>query len=118
MAFAFQMPHGWMDGRRFRLKVDAGPFHAGDIVKCVMVSRLGDCGITKNLKVAAGYKYRVPPHELECLEDEVYDMNSHIAPKLASSAMFVENYQDQITPWTKDVLKPGFFFLEPEEEKP
>lgn len=37
----------------------------GDIGKVVMVSRLGDCGLTKNSDATHGYTLRLTP---ECLE--------------------------------------------------
>ncbi len=37
----------------------------GDIGKVVMVSRLGDCGLAKDLSATHGYTLRVTP---ECLE--------------------------------------------------
>lgn len=42
-------------------------FHKGDLVKCVMVSRLGDCGLTNDMKAEYGYGLRLLPHELEPL---------------------------------------------------
>jgi hypothetical protein len=41
------------------------PMPAGTVVKCVMVSRLGDCGVTTDLDAESGYILRVPPAALE-----------------------------------------------------
>jgi hypothetical protein len=84
MAQPDEVDHGWMHGKVFRLKADcdraaeftgrwkdgapemkATPYKAGDLVKVVMVSRLGDCGITKDLEKEHGYAARVMPEELE-----------------------------------------------------
>lgn len=40
----------------------------GDIGKVVMVSRFGDCGITKNLDATHGYTLRLLPECLEVVE--------------------------------------------------
>lgn len=79
MAQPHEVPHGWMHGRNFKLKRDttasnfdpktreSTPFTipAGTIVKVVMVSRFGDCGITTDLKAENGYTARVEISELE-----------------------------------------------------
>lgn len=81
MAFPHQVPHGWMYHKTFKLKKDTefttytsskegwiGKHHtvpARTLVKVVMVSRFGDCGITTNLKADTGYDARVEPDELE-----------------------------------------------------
>lgn len=70
MAKPEEVLHGWMFGRKFRLKRDythVDGFQKGDIVK-VMVSRLGDVGLTKDFQAECGYKLRVYPKELEALE--------------------------------------------------
>lgn len=84
MASPEQVGHGWMHAQVFRLKKDCPtareylgywengepamkptPYKAGDLVKVVMVSRFGDCGITTDLKAEYGYAARVMPEELE-----------------------------------------------------
>lgn len=81
MAHPDQVEHGWMHRKLFKLKEDvegerpdwsAGtlrfdpvPMPAGTIVKVVMVSRFGDCGITTNLDALNGYDARVFPDVLE-----------------------------------------------------
>jgi hypothetical protein len=83
MAQPNDVPHGHMYGKTFRLKIDRkggkylgtwsneGPdmeerlYKKGDIVKVVMVSRFGDCGITHNLDAVNGYETRVAPEDLE-----------------------------------------------------
>lgn len=42
-------------------------YASGDTAKVVMVSRMGDCGITKNLEAEYGYDFRIAP---ECLTIE------------------------------------------------
>ncbi len=69
MAQAHEVPHGWMKGRQFLIREGTEfsrtkGFHTGDRVKVVMVSRFGDCGVTKQLDVQYGYSLRVPPKEL------------------------------------------------------
>lgn len=82
MARPSHVEHGNMYGRRFHLKSDLSEFYrrlcagngkpppdkakysAGQIVKVVMVSRLGDCGITTNPDATYGYEIRVDPEEL------------------------------------------------------
>jgi len=39
------------------------PYKAGEVVRVVMVSRLGDCGISRNLNLTS-YATRVPPQAL------------------------------------------------------
>lgn len=79
MAQPHEVPHGWMHGRNFKVKKDtiasrfdlrtreSTPFTipAGTLVKVVMVSRFGDCGITTDLKAENGYTARVDPSELD-----------------------------------------------------
>lgn len=87
MARADQVPHGNYLGKRCKLlasyphatrwsgeRDEKGepimlpqPYWHGQIVKCVMVSRFGDCGITDKLDAATGYDLRVQPEELEIL---------------------------------------------------
>jgi hypothetical protein len=76
-----------MRGRTFRLKIDRPnaaeflghwnadrpammptPYNKGDLVKVVMVSRMGDCGITTDLKKENGYATRVLPADLDPVE--------------------------------------------------
>ena len=80
MARPEEVDHGNMHGKIYRLKVDRPnvtetdhktgktiptPLKVGDIVKVVMVSRFGDCGITTDLKREFGYSTRVQPEDLE-----------------------------------------------------
>lgn len=77
MAQPEQVPHGWMRGKRFLLQHSeehkefyAGRgFTSGDLVKVVMVSRFGDCGVTKNLQAENGYDLRVSPKALMPIEE-------------------------------------------------
>lgn len=83
MARPEEVDHGWMHGKIFRLKVDCPhaseyrgywegskpamtptPYSKGDLVKVVMVSRFGDCGITTRLRAKNGYAARVEPEDL------------------------------------------------------
>jgi hypothetical protein len=64
-----------MHGRLFRLTQNYGAMHErwegydkGKTVKAVMVSRLGDVGVTLNLKAENGYDLRVLPWMLEPIE--------------------------------------------------
>lgn len=84
MANANEVIHGWMLGKIFRLREDLPeatkpvfnketcsfeflphPLKKGQLVKVVMVSRFGDCGITDDLKKEQGYDSRVMPDMLE-----------------------------------------------------
>lgn len=70
-----------MHGRTFKLKADTKAskwdsktresteyiMPAGSMVKVVMVSRFGDCGITLDLKAENGYDARVQPEALEII---------------------------------------------------
>ena len=66
---------GWMHGRQFRLTKDYGqlrperpewkPYTKGATVKAVMVSRMGDVGVTLKLDAENGYDLRVMPYELD-----------------------------------------------------
>lgn len=47
-----------------------GAFESGQVAKCVMVSRMGDCGITKHLDADHGYCLRVGPECLEIIPEE------------------------------------------------
>lgn len=85
MARPEEVAHGHMHGKLFRLKVDRmggkylgtwsndgpnmeeRPYKKGDIVKVVMVSRFGDCGITHDVNAVNGYELRVDPEDLEPL---------------------------------------------------
>jgi hypothetical protein len=63
--------HGWMAGKLFKITREHShrpEFKVGDVVKCVMVSRMGDCGLTKDLKAERGYELRVMPWELDPVE--------------------------------------------------
>lgn len=70
MARPEEVPHGWMRGRQFRILED-NPFFVergftkNDLVKVVMVSRFGDCGVTKQLTAENGYGLRVYPKALD-----------------------------------------------------
>jgi hypothetical protein len=87
MARPEEVEQGWMSGKTFRLRVDVPtareymgfweknepkmkltPYSKGDAVKVVMVSRFGDCGITRDLTKTNGYAARVSPMELEPIE--------------------------------------------------
>jgi hypothetical protein len=89
MARPEEVDHGWMHGKIFRLKIDVPhareylgywnatepamkptPYKAGDLVKVVMVSRFGDCGITTDLKKENGYAARVEPESLELVQSD------------------------------------------------
>jgi hypothetical protein len=76
MAQPDEVDHGWMHGRVFKLACDLKGWDIGDgertpdlrkgqLVKVVMVSQLGDCGITRNLEARNGYEVRVEPEMLE-----------------------------------------------------
>lgn len=78
MARPEEVDHGSMLGKIYRLKKDCpnaaefdgtktipAPLKVGDIVKVVMVSRFGDCGITTDLSKERGYSARVNPEDLE-----------------------------------------------------
>lgn len=41
------------------------PAPRGTLVRCVMVSRLGDCGVTPDLSAESGYDLRLYPEDLE-----------------------------------------------------
>lgn len=43
---------------------------SGTIAKVVMVSRMGDCGLTRNLRAEFGYDMRLAPECLEIVSDE------------------------------------------------
>lgn len=78
MAQPYEVQHGWMHGRVFKVKKDVQaeswdprtreltPFliPAGTPVKVVMVSRMGDCGITLDFRAEHGYTARVLPEDL------------------------------------------------------
>lgn len=82
MARPEEVEHGWMHGKLFTLAHDVDgerylgywdngnpvmepvPLKAGQLVKVVMVSRFGDCGITPDLDAEHGYVARVQPNEL------------------------------------------------------
>lgn len=71
MARPGEVWHGWMSGKFFRITREhphRPEFKIGDVVKCVMVSRMGDCGLTKNLQAERGYDLRVMPWELDPVE--------------------------------------------------
>lgn len=67
-----------MHGKRFLLTKDYGelhpdrpkwkPYTKGATVKAVMVSRMGDVGVTLNLEAQNGYDLRVMPWELDPVE--------------------------------------------------
>jgi hypothetical protein len=68
---------GWMHGKQFRLtrdysKTRSDPqwkgYRTGTLVKVVMVSRMGDVGVTTNLQAENGYGLRMMPYELEPIE--------------------------------------------------
>lgn len=51
-------------------KKEHGAFESDQVARCVMVSRLGDCGLTKHLDAERGYSLRVTPECLEILPEE------------------------------------------------
>lgn len=77
MAQPEEVPHGWTYHRLFRMRADSThrpQFKKGDLVKVVMVSRFGDCGLTKDVSKDYGYDLRVRPSELEPLEPPPADV--------------------------------------------
>lgn len=69
MARPHEVPHGWMHGCQFFIREGtefsrSRGFDTGDRVKVVMVSRFGDCGVTKNLDAKHGYSLRLAPKDL------------------------------------------------------
>lgn len=107
MSFPFQEHHGWMDQQTFRLKADTVNPHspklkAGTVVKVVMVSRFGDCGITTDLKKTNGYSNRVMPWDLEEIPGQEYRRTVD-GPE---EGMMKEVYQETVVPqWTLDELE-------------
>ncbi len=82
MAKANEVPHGHLLGKICRLMKDITGvyptqnnyggwdetpylFKKGDLVKVVMVSRFGDCGITYNIEATHRYQARVLPEDLD-----------------------------------------------------
>lgn len=67
---------GWMHGKQFRLTKDYNlirpevwaDYKKGTTVKAVMVSRMGDVGVTTDLDATHGYDLRVMPYELDPIE--------------------------------------------------
>lgn len=99
MSFPFQEHHGWMDQQTFRLKADTTNPHspklkAGTVVKVVMVSRFGDCGITTDLKKVNGYSNRVMPWDLEEIPGKEYRRTVE-GP---AEGMMKECYGDSVVP--------------------
>lgn len=99
MSFPFQEHHGWMDQQTFRLKADTTNPHspklkAGTVVKVVMVSRFGDCGITPELKKTSGYSNRVMPWDLEEIPGQEYRRTVE-GP---AEGMMKEVYQETVVP--------------------
>ena len=87
MARPEDVDHGWMRGKLFRIARDGcvlrkwngynadpeyteTPAPRGTIVKCVMVSRRGDCGLTDDFSTENGYKLRLDPEDLEEVRDD------------------------------------------------
>jgi len=71
MAKPDEVYFGWMHGKRFKLKVDSKvdlKYKKGDEVKVIMVSLMGDCGLTKNMQAEFGYDIRLMPYQLEPIE--------------------------------------------------
>lgn len=70
MAKPHEVWFGWMHLKQFTLKEDSHipGYKKGDRVKAVMVSRMGDVGVTKKLDATNGYDLRVPPWKLEPTE--------------------------------------------------
>lgn len=79
MAMPHEVSHGHIHGKLCRLLIEVKgskwnghnepetPFvwEEGKVVKVVMVSRFGDCGITDDLDAEFGYHTRVAPEKLE-----------------------------------------------------
>lgn len=114
MAFPFQVPHGWMHGLTFALKEtlpaipsdsDSTEIPAGTVVKVVMVSGMGDCGITTALWREVGYTHRVDPHQLAKLPDVEYPTKSDLTGNQKQEPMFVRCYLKDIVPWDHTVLE-------------
>jgi hypothetical protein len=99
-----------MDQQNFRLKADTTNPHsprlkAGTVVKVVMVSRFGDCGITTDLKKTHGYTNRVMPWELE----EIPGTEYRRTVEGPAEGMMKEYYGDSVVPqWPLDVLENEF----------
>lgn len=116
MSFPFQEHHGWMDQQIFRLKEDTTNPHspklkAGTLVRVVMVSRFGDCGITTKLKATTGYSNRVMPWDLEEVPGTVYTMT--VDPP--APGMMYDVYKDTIAPQL--TLKELFEKVKPEYDQ-
>lgn len=69
MAFSFQIPWGWMKGKRFRTLIPIATtighkekggteIPAGTIVICTMVSGRDDVGVSTDLTRTIGYDHR------------------------------------------------------------
>lgn len=110
MSFPFQEHHGWMDQQTFRLKADTTNPHspklkAGTVVKVVMVSRFGDCGITTDLKKTRGYTNRVMPWELEEIPGQEYRRTVG-GP---AEGLLKDIYEKTVVPqWPLDVIENEF----------
>jgi len=82
MARPEEVEQGWMRGRLFRVKRPGCvlrkwnghganpefteiPVTPDMVLKCVMVSRLGDCGLTDDLTAENGYHLRLYPDDLD-----------------------------------------------------
>jgi len=96
-----------MDQQNFRLKSDTTNPHspklkAGTGVRCVMVSRFGDCGITTDLKKTNGYSNRVMPWDLE----EIPGTEYRRTVEGPSEGMMKQCYGDSVVPqWTLEELE-------------
>lgn len=104
MAFPFQVPHGWMHGLTFALKETLPAIPSGTVVKVVMVSGMGDCGITTALWREVGYTHRVDPHQLAKLPDVEYPTKSDLTGNQKQEPMFVRCYAKEVVPWDHSVL--------------
>jgi hypothetical protein len=118
MSFPFQEHHGWMDQQNFRLKADTTNPHspklkAGTVVKVVMVSRFGDCGITTDLKKTNGYSNRVMPWDLE----EIPGVEYRRTVEGPAEGMMKQVYGDSVVPqWPLEVLENEFKDAQEQEE--
>ena len=119
VAEADQVEQGWMLGKTFKLRVDVPtaseflgthgsqgpnmkptPYKKGDVVKVVMVSRFGDCGITTDLTKERGYATRVSPMDLEPLQP----IPANVCPKchLEKGHMNHPTGNEECPAWVKE----------------
>ncbi len=111
MAFSFQVEHGWMHGCLFKVKEtlperveNQGTIPTHTVVKVVMVSRFGDCGVTVNIAAENGYSHRCEPWELEKIDGEYYPTIS-APPDDFLKGEFAKMYLKQTVPWDHSVME-------------